>query len=74
MSFVEKTIILCPYLGGSTIGGSTVYLYIHILVYTVDQLHRSVCHSIAIHTLYKTLLRYSVVSRLYMIGLQSYCY
>ena len=25
MSFVERSIILCPYLGGSTIGGSTVY-------------------------------------------------
>ena len=24
MSFVERSIILCPYLGGSTIGGSTV--------------------------------------------------
>ena len=24
-SFVERFIILCPYLGGSTIGGSTVY-------------------------------------------------
>ena len=27
MSFVERSIILCPYLGGSTIGGSTVYMY-----------------------------------------------
>ena len=26
MSFVERSIIVCPYLGGSTIGGSTVYL------------------------------------------------
>ena len=25
MTFVERFIILCPYLGGSTIGGSTVY-------------------------------------------------
>ena len=25
LSFVERSIILCPYLGGSTIGGSTVY-------------------------------------------------
>ena len=24
MSFVERSIILCPYIGGSTIGGSTV--------------------------------------------------
>ena len=24
MFFVERSIILCPYLGGSTIGGSTV--------------------------------------------------
>ena len=27
MSFVERSIILCPYLRGSTIGGSTVYQY-----------------------------------------------
>ena len=27
VSFVERSIILCPYLGGSTIGGSTVYYY-----------------------------------------------
>ena len=26
MSFVERSFILCPYLGGSTIGGSTVSL------------------------------------------------
>ena len=26
MSFVERSIILCPYLGGSTIGGSTVVI------------------------------------------------
>ena len=26
MSFVERSIILCPYLGGSTIGGSTVFI------------------------------------------------
>ena len=26
MSFVERSIILCPYLGGSTIGGSTVII------------------------------------------------
>ena len=26
MSFVEKSIILCPYLGGSSIGGLSVYL------------------------------------------------
>ena len=26
MSFVERYIILCPYLRGSTIGGSTVYI------------------------------------------------
>ena len=25
MSFVERSIILCPYLGGSTIRGSTVW-------------------------------------------------
>ena len=28
MSFVERSIILCPYLGGSTIGGSTVLVII----------------------------------------------
>ena len=28
LSFVERSIILCPYLGGSTIGGSTVHKYI----------------------------------------------
>ena len=27
MSFVERFLILCPYLGGSTIIGSTVLLY-----------------------------------------------
>ena len=27
MSFVERSIILCPYLGGSPIRGSTVYIY-----------------------------------------------
>ena len=27
MSFVERSIILCPYLGGSTIGGSTVHAF-----------------------------------------------
>ena len=26
MSFVERSIILCPYLGGSTIEGSTVHV------------------------------------------------
>ena len=30
MSFVERSIILCPYLGGSTIGGSTVYRLYHM--------------------------------------------
>ena len=29
MSFVERFIILCPYLGESTIGGSTVLLYVN---------------------------------------------
>ena len=28
MFFVERSIILCPYLGGSTIDGSTVYRYV----------------------------------------------
>ncbi len=30
MSFVKRFIILCPYLGGSTIGGFTVIVYFHL--------------------------------------------
>ena len=30
MSFVERFIVLCPYLGESTIRGPTVYIYIYI--------------------------------------------
>ena len=48
MSFVERSIILCPYLGGSTIGGFTVYscsiyctddnILYHILSNRIDEL------------------------------------
>ena len=31
MSFVERSIILCPYLGGSTSGGSTVFVWVHAI-------------------------------------------
>ena len=36
MSFVERSIILCPYLGGSTIGGSTVFSARNRRVYFVE--------------------------------------
>ena len=40
MSFVERSIILCPYLRGSTIGGSTVC---NIMVQVFDWIHCRAC-------------------------------
>ena len=44
MSFVERSIILsmCPYLRGSTVGGSTVYesfynVYIYVLEHILEE-------------------------------------
>ena len=34
VSFVERSIILCPYLGGSIIGGSTLLIY-HVLLKSI---------------------------------------
>ena len=34
MSFVERSIRLCPYLGGSTIGGSTLVVLCVLLTYS----------------------------------------
>ena len=42
MSFVERSIILCPYLGGSTIGGSTVHVYclhVHCIIMLTVNIH-----------------------------------
>ena len=42
MSFVERSIILCHYLGGSTIGGSTVVIFVSNnvpLVSLIDHTH-----------------------------------
>ena len=33
VSFVERFLILCPYLGGSTIGGSTVLFFMYDYLY-----------------------------------------
>ena len=48
MSFVKRSIILCPYLGGSTIGGYTVCAFNDIITgITV------VCHTIIYLHMYK---------------------
>ena len=37
VSFVERFIIQCPYFGGSTIGGSTVFInYIVVIMHQQD--------------------------------------
>ena len=46
MSFVERSIILCPFVGGSTIGGSTVYLgslYCNMYVWSCDSCAKKIC-------------------------------
>ena len=56
MSFVERFIILCPYLGGSTIGGFTVHVVTDILYFTIligyfvqRQLHCTYTLSMLVH-------------------------
>ena len=47
MSFVQRSIVLCPYLGGSTIGGSTVPLMNSKLM--VDLVYKELKYLSSIH-------------------------
>ena len=57
MSFVERSIILCPYLGGSTIGGSTVIYY----SFFTKALQSTYNYSYHVYSNHWTILWYSVV-------------
>ena len=50
MSFVERFILLCPYLGESTIRGSTVYTYVCTFVVQMNNKCLIIKGIILLHT------------------------